>query len=83
MDTEIRFLPDGRIGPRGAAAYIGVQPHTLAQWRSLGKGPAFLKPCGRVWYLRQDLDTWLERSRSTSTGQARLRAQLAGARIKA
>jgi hypothetical protein len=42
---------------------LGVKPRTLAQWRCLGKGPAYLhlstSPRSRVLYLAADVDAWL------------------------
>lgn len=44
-----------------AAVYIGRDPKTLANWRSLGIGPSFVKADGGgVLYRRVDLDAWLE-----------------------
>ena len=45
-----------------AAAYLGVKPSTLADWRLSGKYRNEL-PCGRigrrVFYRKADLDRWL------------------------
>ena len=42
---------------------LGVKPRTLAQWRSLGKGPAYLhlsaSPRSQVLYLAVDVEAWL------------------------
>lgn len=44
----------------GAAIYIGVQPRTLEDWRSKGRGPTFVRLGGnRVRYLVSDLDDFL------------------------
>ena len=47
-----------------AAAKISVSPHTLANWRSLGIGPPYVKitpgRAGRVLYRVADLEAWLE-----------------------
>lgn len=74
----VRFLLDGRIDTRGAAAYLGLSRTTLDQWRSQGKGPRFLKPCGRVWYRKEDLDRWLADAEVASTAQAHLLAKKGG-----
>lgn len=43
-----------------AAAFLHVQPKTLANWASQGKGPKFRKPGGRVvLYARSDLEAWV------------------------
>lgn len=48
-----------------AAEFIGVAPKTLRDWRSNGRGPAFVQygECGRVMYRRKDLDAFMERNR--------------------
>lgn len=46
-----------------AAKLIGVSAKTLANWRCLGKGPAFIplgkSPRAQVLYRYEDLDAWL------------------------
>lgn len=70
---NIHTYPDGRMKPQGAACYTGFSEGTLANWRSLGIGPSFIKPNGRIFYYREDLDSWLQGSGSVrSTAQARL-----------
>jgi len=60
MDGTVKvvILPDGRLDTRNAANYIGRKLKTLAQWRSNGVGPVFIKR-GRVYYYKNDLDKWL------------------------
>lgn len=59
METnKTHFYPDGRLDTQNAAKYIGVSVKTLAQWRTQGKGPKFIKR-GRVFYYRKDIDEWL------------------------
>jgi len=60
MDStvSVTILPDGRLDTRNAADYIGRKLKTLAQWRSNGVGPVFIKR-GRVYYYKDDLDKWL------------------------
>lgn len=45
-----------------AAAYLGLSPRTLRQWRYEGRGPAYIKGAGgtntSVRYLKADLDQW-------------------------
>ena len=55
---EVLVLPDGRMDRKNAAAYLGNAAKTLAQWASRGEGPKFVKR-GRVWYFKEDLDSWL------------------------
>lgn len=60
MDStvSVTILPDGRLDSKNAADYLGRKPKTLAQWRSNGNGPMFIKR-GRVYYYKNDLDEWL------------------------
>ncbi len=51
-----------------AADYIGVQPQTLAVWRSVGRyGIPFYKVGRLPKYDRADLDAWLESRKQTQT----------------
>lgn len=71
MTVEVRMLPDGRLDTKNAAAYVGRSEKTLAIWRSEGTGPKFIKR-GRVFYFKDDLDSWLnEGGRFSSAAQAR------------
>lgn len=47
------------LTPQELADELLVPPHTLAQWRYLGRGPVFLKLGGHVRYRRSDVDGWL------------------------
>ena len=50
------------LTPEVAAAYIGLQPCTLADWRWQRKGPPWIKISrGCVRYSKEALDTWLDR----------------------
>jgi predicted site-specific integrase-resolvase len=40
-----------------------VPEQTLAQWRYLGKGPAFIKVGRHVRYRDEDVEAWLEANR--------------------
>lgn len=50
----------GRLDTDQAAAHVGVAAKTLANWRSAGKGPVYVKVGSLVTYREQDLDAWLE-----------------------
>jgi hypothetical protein len=66
-------FPDGRMKTKDAAVYTGFSEGTLANWRVEGKGPAFVKRGGRIFYHKPVLDEWLlGGSFSTTTAQARL-----------
>jgi len=70
QSPHVVVLPDGRMDPKNAAAYCGLSTKTLAMKRCNGTGPMFVK-AGRIFYFRQDLDAWLQRTRFISTAQAR------------
>ena len=48
-----------------AADYLRYSPTTLAIWRSLGKGPAYLKIGHSVRYRREDLHAWASQDEAT------------------
>ena len=61
------------IPSREAAAFIGVAPTTLENWRIRGEGPAFIKTPGRtgkVLYSPADITLWREQRRFSSTADA-------------
>ena len=59
------------VSANEAAAMLGVSPRTLANWRTLGIGPAFVR-VGRVHsrtlYRIDDLNTWLDNNRVETSG---------------
>lgn len=72
--ATVRISPDGRMDPPSAAAYVGLSEKTLANYRSRGIGPVFIKR-GRIFYRRADLDDWLAAGECQSTAQARVKAR--------
>ena len=52
-----------------AAEFLRLKPQTLANWRVMGKGPAFHKCGSRVVYSEKDLNAWLEDRRLTNSQQ--------------
>ena len=52
-----------RLTVKEAAQYCRCHPGTLNRLRVQGRGPAWSKPFGRVFYDTADLDRWLEASR--------------------
>ena len=56
--VSVRMTPDGRFTADGAADYVGLSRKTMAQMRTEGRGPKYLK-IGRIWYRKVDLDEWL------------------------
>ena len=53
-----------------AAQRLGVSEASLARWRCDGSGPPFVKIGGKVGYLDEDLDSFLEGARRRSTARA-------------
>ena len=54
-----------------AAAMLGVSSRTLANWRTLGIGPAFVRVGAvhsRTLYRLDDLNTWLDNNRVETSG---------------
>ena len=71
VPVKVVVLPDGRMDARNAAEYLGFSEKTLAQYRSRGTGPRFVKR-GRIFYFKEDLDAWINTAQVRSTAQARL-----------
>ncbi len=57
-----------------AAEYLDAKPQTLRVWRHRGRGPAFLKPVGKIKYRLDDLDKFLAESRVVP-GEAKRQAR--------
>jgi predicted site-specific integrase-resolvase len=70
---KVQMYPDGRMDPENAARYLGVSPKTLTMWRCAGTGPPFVYVGGKVFYFQRDLDEHIQKTRVTSTAQARVR----------
>ena len=48
---------------KAAAKIIGSTEQTMTWWRSIGRGPAYVRVGHRVYYLEDDLLAYLEVSR--------------------
>jgi predicted site-specific integrase-resolvase len=46
------------LNPKQAAHYLGVSLRTLQEHRTKGTGPRYRRPCRRIRYHIDDLDTW-------------------------
>jgi hypothetical protein len=67
QDTAVADL-SAALTPSEAAAFLAVNPKTLANWRVSGKGPDFLKYGRRmVRYRLADLVAWRDARIHTST----------------
>jgi hypothetical protein len=53
-----------------AAQYIGIKPQTLAAWRCQRREgqPPYRKIGSKVFYVREQLDAWLERQTVGAVG---------------
>ena len=69
---------DPLLNTRDAAAFIGVAPGTLENWRHQGVGPRFLKSTptrrGKVLYRQSDITEWQEANLYASTAEVEARA---------
>lgn len=54
------FLEE-RMTPKQAGEFLGLKKSTLANMRSQGNGPAYLKPYGRIFYIKKDLEAFLKK----------------------
>lgn len=58
------------VNANEAASMLGVSPRTLANWRTQGIGPAFVRVGAvhsRTLYRVDDLHTWLNANRVETT----------------
>jgi len=49
------------------AALLGITKETLANHRSAGRGPRYVKLVGRIKYRKTDVEAFIERSVRQST----------------
>ena len=69
MDTVLNAL--GSVHPlmneREVAQLLAIQVPTLRRWRWAGQGPHFIKLGSAVRYTLEDVETFIEKGRRTST----------------
>ena len=71
---EFSIHPDNRLDAYNASLYLGLSKKTLAMMRCNGNSPKFIKLGNRVFYMKRDLDEWIEENSGyTSTSQARIK----------
>ena len=63
QQLRVTVLPDGRMSAESAAIYLGISKGRLATWRMEGIGPRWLRVGGRIFYRREDLDTFIAEGR--------------------
>src|SRR6187402_3129166 len=60
------------LTPGEVSEWLGISTQTLSNYRSAGGGPPYCKLFGRVRYLKDDLDIWIEeRTTHVATGTER------------
>jgi predicted DNA-binding transcriptional regulator AlpA len=59
-------IPDGLMDTPAAAAYLGLKPLSLVDFRTRRIGPVYCKLIGAVRYLRSDLDAWIQSCRKVA-----------------
>ena len=69
MELEQNEQPAANHDEDGAAAYLGLSPKTLANWRHLGRGPRYLKLGARVVYPQAELEAFKAASLRQSTAE--------------
>ena len=55
----LMISPDELVSPDSVADELHVKRETLTAWRTLGRGPRFIKVGRAVFYRRADLSQWL------------------------
>ena len=60
-----RYVGEIYLTANQTAAYIKLSPGTLANWRSQGKGPPFIRVAGQIRYRRNAVDDWMIAHEST------------------
>jgi hypothetical protein len=53
----------GYVPAEEAAKLFGVTENCLARWRSANKGPTYYRLAGRIYYRKEDIQAFIERSR--------------------
>lgn len=50
--------------PKALGEHLGLSEGTLANWRSAGRGPKYVRAGGRVRYPEDEVVRWLRSARS-------------------
>jgi predicted DNA-binding transcriptional regulator AlpA len=54
---------DPVLGPPAVSEWLGISEHTLAQWRSTGKGPRYFRLGKHARYLASDVTNYMLQQR--------------------
>lgn len=57
----------GMISQMTVAGILDINLDTLKTWRTIGRGPSYVKIGRAVWYLYDDILTWLEEQKVMTT----------------
>lgn len=63
-------LPKQLLNERELATACGISVLTLRKWRSLRRGPRFLKIGSLVRYRPEDVDAWINRQAAVTCEEA-------------
>lgn len=55
----MRFPLHERRNEADAAAYLGKKPGVLRNWRMTGRGPRFYRSGRAIFYMLEDLDSYI------------------------
>jgi len=59
------------LTPAELSEYLGIDTKTLANWRSGGAGPPYERLGNRIRYPKDEIESWRQKNRYTSTRQWR------------
>ncbi len=63
MADDDGVIKDGLLTSNEAEFLLKLKPHTLRQWRVLGRGPEYIKDGRIVRYAVADLERWVAEHR--------------------
>lgn len=58
--TTREDVPRLTVKPTAAAEMLGLSRGTLANWRTEGRGPRYIKSGKQVLYRVSDIEAWLD-----------------------
>jgi Helix-turn-helix domain len=68
------------LSEKQAAEIILARPQTLRAWRHRGRGPNYLKLAGKIRYLRDDLEKFIQEGRIVIDKSKRKRPRRKGSK---
>ncbi len=71
----VQAFTSPKLNTPEAAKYLGLRPGTLEIWRSLGKGPRYLKIGRRVVYELADIDAYAKAHAVETSESAKMRGR--------